>query len=183
MDDIAQSLAISKKTIYQYFKDKNEIVNTVAKVHMEKEKREIEEIHQQSGNIIEELFQMAQCMKKNHQRINPSVFYDLKKYYKKAWQIYLDYKNRVFYKSIISSLNRGISEGVFRPDINVDILATMRLELIQLAFNDEVFPRDKFDFAQVHQQLGEHFIHGLLTEKGKRLLSAYSASVGENNSL
>jgi AcrR family transcriptional regulator len=170
MDDIARDLAISKKTIYQFFKDKTEIVVKVAQSHMEREKDQIEEIHNRSANIIEELIMMTRCMKENHMKTNPSVFVDLRKYYKKGWQVYLDYKNKVFYKSILSSLKRGIAEGVFRSDINVEILATMRLELIQLSFNDDIFPRDRFDFTDVHQQLSEHFIYGILTAKGKELL-------------
>jgi len=170
MDDIAKDLAISKKTIYQFFKDKTEIVVKVAQSHMEREKQQIEEVHSRSANIIEELIMMTRCMKENHMKTNPSVFVDLRKYYKKGWQVYLEYKNKVFYKSILSSLKRGIKEGVFRPDINVEILATMRLELIQLSFNDEIFPREKFDFTEVHQQLSEHFIYGILTVKGKELL-------------
>lgn len=170
MDDIAKDLAISKKTIYQFFKDKTEIVVKVARKHMEREKQQIEEIHSQSANIIEELIMMTRCMKENHMKTNPSVFIDLRKYYKKGWQVYLEYKNKVFYKSILSSLKQGIKEGVFRPDINVEILANMRLELIQLSFNDDIFPRDRFNFTEVHQQLSEHFIYGILTIKGKELL-------------
>lgn len=170
MDDIARELAMSKKTIYQYFKDKTDIVVQVARRHMEHEKQQIEDINNQSANIIEELIMMTRCMKENHMKINPSVFMDLRKYYQRGWQVYLEYKNKVFYKSILASLQRGIAEGVFRSDINVEILATMRLELIQLSFNDEIFPRDKFNFTDVHQQLSEHFIYGILTEKGKVLL-------------
>jgi TetR/AcrR family transcriptional regulator, cholesterol catabolism regulator len=170
MDDIARDLAISKKTIYQYFKDKTEIVVKVAHSHMAREKNQIEEIQSKAANIIEELIMMTRCMKENHMKTNPAVFLDLRKYYKKGWEVYLEYKNKVFYKSILTSLKRGIAEGVFRPDINAEILATMRLEIIQLSFNDDIFPRDKFDFTEVHKQLAEHFIYGILTIKGKELL-------------
>jgi len=173
MDDIARHLAISKKTIYQYFNDKNELVNTVAKMHMELEKKQIEEIQNQTSNTIEELIMMTKCMRENHNRINPVVFLELKKYYKKAWQIYLEYKSNVFYQSILSSLKRGIAEGVFRSDINVEILATMRMELVQLSFNDDIFPRDKFDFREVQNQLSQHFLNGLLTIKGKEQIENY----------
>ena len=174
MDDIAKDLAISKKTIYQFFKDKTEVVNSVARNHLEKERQEIEEIHAKAENIIEELIMMTRCMRDNHMRINPAVFLDLKKYYKSAWQIYLKYKNSVFYQSIVKSLERGIREGYFRKNIDIEILATIRLELIQLSFNDEIFPRDKFNFIEVQNQISDHFINGILTTKGKELLENYN---------
>jgi TetR/AcrR family transcriptional regulator, cholesterol catabolism regulator len=168
MDDIAHELSISKKTIYFYFKDKDELVNIVARIHLEKEKEEIEKIQGQAKNTIEEFMMLSRCIKESHLKINPVVFWDLKKYYHQAWQIYQEYKRGVFFTSIKSSLERGIAEGCFRKDINVDVLAALRLEQIQMTFNEDVFPPEKFGIMEVQKQLFEHFVHGVLTEKGKK---------------
>lgn len=179
MDDIAQELSISKKTIYQYFKDKDELVNTVAREHMEKEKQELHHVHSQARNTIEELVLISRCMRENHMRINPVVFWDLRKYYRSAWEIYQEYKKGVFYQSIKKSLERGISEGFFRSDINIEALAILRLEQIQMTFNGEIFPGEKFDMMEVQKQLFEHFIYGLLTEKGRTEFLEYISNYQE----
>ena len=84
MDDIARELTISKKTIYQYFKDKDDLVSTVTKKQMDMERREIEEIEKSSVDAIDELAKMSVCVRKNLKEINPSLLFDLQKYHRKA---------------------------------------------------------------------------------------------------
>jgi TetR/AcrR family transcriptional regulator, cholesterol catabolism regulator len=167
MDDISQELAISKKTIYQYFKDKDELVNTVARVHLEKEKEEITNISKQARNTLEEFMMLSRCIKDSHLKMNPVVFWDMKKYYHEAWEMFQEYKRGVFFESIKLALKRGVAEGYFRNDINLDVLAALRLEQIQMSYNENVFPPDKFNIVEVQKQLFEHFVHGILTEKGR----------------
>ena len=169
MDDIARALGISKKTIYQFFKDKDEIVTTVSKYHMEHEREEIEGIFNEPANAIEELYNVSLCLRKNVADINPSIVYDLQKYHAKGWQVFLDYKENVFKKTLKQSLERGIREGYYRAEIDPDILATLRMEEIQLAFDNNVFPTSRFNFKEVQTQIFEHFIFGILTPKGQEL--------------
>ncbi len=169
MDDIARALGISKKTIYQFFKDKDEIVTTVSRYHMEHEREEIEAIFNESANAIEELYNVSLCLRKNVADINPSIIYDLQKYHAKGWQVFLDYKENVFKRTLKQSLERGIKEGYYRAEIDPDILATLRMEEIQLAFDHNVFPTSRFNFKEVQTQIFEHFIFGILTPKGQEL--------------
>ena len=172
MDEIARDLSISKKTIYQYFKDKDEIVTSTTKMHMEMEKQEYQEIADSSQNAIEELSQANKCMRKDFREINPSLLFDLQKYHRKAWESWLDFK--VFIReSITSNLKRGIDEGFFRKGIDVEALAIMRVEQVQIAFDDRVFPRDKFDFRELQMLLFDHFVHGILTDEGRSLYETY----------
>ena len=62
-----------------------------------------------------------------------------------------------------------MEEGYFRPEIDPEVIATVRLELVQLAFNDEFFPRERFRLPDVQLQIFDHFVFGLLTEKGRKL--------------
>src|SRR5882757_971732 len=77
MDDIARHLSISKKTIYQYFADKDEIVTMVAAYHMEKDKTIFEDIKSKAKNAVDELVKVAECIKNDFQKMNPSVLHDL----------------------------------------------------------------------------------------------------------
>ncbi len=169
MDDIARHLSISKKTIYQYFTDKDEVVTLVAIQHLAHEQKEFDEVFINSKNSIDEMVGLSHCLRANLKRINPSLLFDLQKYHPKAWAAWLSFKWDYMRMSIKRSIARGISEGYFRPEINADILATSRLEQVEMGFRDDLFPSDQFDFMEVQIQLLEVFIYGLLTEKGRKL--------------
>lgn len=173
MDDIAKHLSISKKTIYQFYKDKNEIVCQVTEAHLEREKKEFCGIVKDSENAVQMLFLISKCIRNNVATMNPSLLFDLQKYHVKAWKIFLTYKEKIFKNNMINALERGIQEGYFRTDIVPRVLATMRMEQVQMAFNDQVFPRAEFDFTQVQMQLFDHFMHGITTTKGQELFNNY----------
>jgi TetR/AcrR family transcriptional regulator, cholesterol catabolism regulator len=173
MDDIARHLSVSKKTLYQHFADKEDIVTTACKFHLERDVAEFEAIQHSAKNAIDELAQLSVCLKRNLEEMNPSLLYDLQKYHPRAWTEWLNHKNKFIRESVERNLKQGIAEGNFRPDINTLILATVRLELVQLAFNDEIFPREQFKLPEVQMQLFDHFVFGLVTEKGRKLYLKY----------
>jgi TetR/AcrR family transcriptional regulator, cholesterol catabolism regulator len=173
MDEIAKELAISKKTIYQYFKDKDDIVATTAYEHFEDQRKKLDEIQSSATNSIEELFMICCFFRENVAEINPSLLFDLQKFHPKAWDLYLNYKESVYKNSLLMSLERGVKEGCFRPEINIEILAVLRQEQIQMSFDEQVYPRDKFDFTEVQMQLFMHFVYGIVTPKGKELMDKY----------
>jgi AcrR family transcriptional regulator len=173
MDDIAREISVSKKTIYQYYKDKDEIVTLVSEAHIEQEKKDFNEIFHSSDDAIEEMFRISKCIRKMVTEVNPSLLYDLQKYHRKAWNLYLDYKSEFIKNSVVNNLARGVKEGCYRHSIDVEVIATYRVEQVQMAFDDKIFPRNKFNFSEVQMQLFDHFIHGLLTDKGRKLYKDY----------
>jgi AcrR family transcriptional regulator len=173
MDDIARHLGVSKKTIYQHFADKDEVVASVAKLHMLRQKQQFEHIADHSKNAVEEMVKISYCLKENMKNINPSVLFDMQKYHQSAWIEWLKFKQDFISENIIRSLRQGIEEGYFREDLNLEIMAIMRLEQVQMAFDNSLFPRDRFSFAEVQAQLFDHYIHGLFTDKGRKLYQKY----------
>lgn len=173
MDDIARHLSVSKKTLYHHFADKEDIVTITCQSHIEGVSREFEEIKDTAKNAIDELAKISCCLKQNMEEINPSLLFDLQKYHPKAWEVWLDHKNNMIRESVVRNLRQGIEEGYFRPEIDIKIIATMRLELVQLAFDDQVFPTSQFKLADVQLQIFDHFVYGLVTEKGRKLYQKY----------
>lgn len=173
MDDIARHLSVSKKTLYHYFADKDEIVTMVLVFYMERDVKQYQGFHDTSKNAIEELVKISACMKRDLQKINPSLLFDLQKYHAKAWSVWLGHKHVHIKDNIIRNLKQGIDEGFFRPDLNVEVLATMRLETIQFTFDDRIFPADKFSLSEVNMQIFEHFVYGILTDKGRKVYEKY----------
>jgi AcrR family transcriptional regulator len=179
MDEIAKHLSISKKTIYQYFKDKNDLVCQVTLAHLEEEKLEIEKIKEETSNAIETLIEESLCLRRNINDMNPSLLFDLKKYHHQAWGMYLDSKEKVYIRSLKETLETGIKEGFFRPEIDPQILAVLRVEQIEMSLENLIYPRSRFEFTQVQTQLFDHFLNGLVSEKGRRLLKKMQRNYAE----
>jgi hypothetical protein len=152
----------------------------VTKRVLQKEKEKMLAIKEVAQDAIHEIFLLSQYLRKHTQNVNPSILFDLQKYHQNAWKIYLSFKENVFIDELKATLYRGISEGYFREDIDVDILAQLRIMEIQMAGDQDIFPQDKFDFKNVIIQLFDHFMQGVLTENGRKKLAQYSEKV-ENN--
>lgn len=173
MDDIARSLGISKKTIYQHFADKDDVVASVARANMERHRVQFDKIAAESKNAVEEIVKLSFCMKESLRTVNPSWLFDMQKYHQRAWNDWQEYKQQFIRQNVIRSLKQGMEEGYFRREMKTEIIATMRLEQVQMAFDHMVFPREQYDVVEVHAELFDHFVHGILTEKGRKLYQKY----------
>ncbi len=176
MDDIASHLAISKKTIYQFFKNKDELVTTISSSHMDMEKDDYSRIEGGSTNAIEEIFEVSNCFREHMHEMNPKILFELRKYHPDAWAVYTRFKTEFIKNHIVRNIERGISEGYYREELDPEVLATFRVEQVEMIFDVQKFPKDRFDFHHVQMQLFDHFVHGLLTPKGKELLNNYLKS-------
>ncbi|MFN3840902.1 MAG: TetR/AcrR family transcriptional regulator [Cyclobacteriaceae bacterium] len=169
MDDIARHLGVSKKTLYQHFADKDELVLMVSRSHLERNITQFDGIRDESKNPIEELARISVCMKQNMESMNPTLLFDLQKFHPKAWNEWISFKRKYLRDSIVRNLSQGIADGYFRPEVNPEIMAAMRIELVQLAFNNDIFPPSRFKLAEVQEHIFDHFVFGLVTEKGRKL--------------
>jgi TetR/AcrR family transcriptional regulator, cholesterol catabolism regulator len=180
MDDVARDMTISKKTLYQHFTNKDDLVNEVACTHFDREKQEFAEIAEQSANAVDELFRLAVCMRDNIANMNPSLLYDLQKYHGKAWDCYLDFKFNFIKGEIKRNIARGMAEGLYRPDLNPEVLAHFRVEQVQMVLDGRTFNPAQFDLWQVQMVLFDHFARGLLSEKGHALYQTYQLELLKN---
>ncbi|UII29423.1 TetR/AcrR family transcriptional regulator [Fulvivirga maritima] len=167
MDDIAKELSISKKTIYQFFKDKDEIVTIAMQDFVEQEKAEYIAVVDEVKNAVEELAMITKCIREDFDDINPSLIFDLQKYHPKAWDIIKEFKNNFLRKALVRSIENGIEEGVFRDNLDPEVMAVLRVEQINMACDHQLFPLDKFSIYETHMKLLDHYISGIVTDKGK----------------
>jgi len=174
MDDVARDASMSKKTLYQYFENKDSLVNEVVKKHFENEANEFEEINDKAENAIHEMMLVSQCLRKHVFRMNPSLLYDMQKYHGAAWDEYLKFKHTIIRGRIEDNIRKGIEEGCFREESDPEILSILRVEQVQLVFNSKIFPNDKFDFRTVQLQIMDHFVNGLLTDEGRKKYEEYT---------
>jgi AcrR family transcriptional regulator len=173
MDDIARHLGMSKKTIYQFFADKNELVIGLVKKKLKEDEEQMNDIINKSENVIDEMINMMKCSEEIFSRINPIVIHDMQKYHPDAWMEFQHFKANVIIHTLEELLTKGIKQGYIRPDIDVKTLAIMRVAQVELGFDASVFPVAEFNTWRVQQQFLEHFNYGICTLKGYKLLNQY----------
>jgi AcrR family transcriptional regulator len=173
MDDIAKHLGMSKKTIYQYYKEKDEIIHKLMQAHIKKDECTFSESYEKAANIVDEVFSMMKNIQDIFSKINPQFIYELQKYYPQTWKLFKDFKEDFIVKMVEKSIEKGKNEGHVREDVNVKVLARLRMEQIEWAMNPASFPPDKFKILDVQLTLVEHFLYGICTLKGHKLINKY----------
>ena len=173
MDDICKHLAMSKKTIYKYFKDKDELVFQLMNDEVKKNEQELCFIKENSKDAIQEIIMMIEHIIEVFSNMNPALFYDLQKYYPEAWNQFRKFKDHHILDMVEANLIAGIQQGIYRKDLDVRIISRMRISLVELAFNPQIFPPSQFVLTKIHVQLLEHFLYGIVTLKGHKLVNNY----------
>lgn len=173
MDDIANHLGMSKKTLYQYFTDKDALVDAVLDREVCDTETDCKTMQLDADNAVHELLLTMDEIHEQFSNMNPMVLYDLEKFHPKAWQKFLKHKNQFLYKIIKDNIERGINEELYRPEINVDVMSRFRLESMMVMFNVDVFPPNKYNLGTVTQETMEHYLYGLANLKGHKLIIKY----------
>lgn len=173
MDDIAAQLGMSKKTLYQYYVDKDELVNAAIEVQLTLNKSECLACSEQGENAIHEIFLSFDKIQGLLSTMNPSLLFDMEKYHPTAFKKFQEFRHAFLYKIIKSNMERGIEEENYRNDFDVDILTRFRINSILLSFNPDVFPTNKSNLVYIEKQLIEHFLYGIASAKGVKLIQKY----------
>ncbi|MDQ3050522.1 MAG: TetR/AcrR family transcriptional regulator [Bacteroidota bacterium] len=180
MDDVAKHLCMSKKTLYQHFHDKNDMVMKCCQHDLVNRQCVFDDITESASDAIAELMSIMKHMEHMYTSMNPNLFYDLQKYHPSAWKLFREFKEKKVMVSIESNLQKGVEQGLYRKDMNIPIIARLRIEEVEMGFNPLVFPPDKFNFAKVQIQLFSHFMHGITTIKGHKLINKYKQITEED---
>ncbi|GGK87180.1 TetR/AcrR family transcriptional regulator [Rufibacter glacialis] len=173
MDDVAAHLGVSKKTLYKWFANKDEVVLESMQQYIQAVEGTCSQAIASAANAMEAMFQIVEMVRDIMRQMHPSIFYDLQKYHPAAWRLWQEHKNNFFLEQTKEHMQRGIREKLFREDIDVEILARLRLAEVELGFDSENFPATQFDLQKVQVALLEHFILGLATLKGHKLVNQY----------
>ncbi|MEI7627757.1 MAG: TetR/AcrR family transcriptional regulator [Bacteroidota bacterium] len=173
MDDIAYHLGISKKTIYQFYEDKDALVEGVLDIELNRNFEDCERNKLNKQNSIHEFFLSMDTMKEMFKQLNPTIIHDIQKYHPKCFRKLNQHKQDFFYNIIKDNLELGIKEGLYRPEINIDILTKFHLETFFITTNSEIFPVSKYNLTTVGQEILENFLYGIATTKGIEKIDQY----------
>ena len=166
MDNISSELGMSKKTIYKYFQDKESIATASINFYFSGLLSEINRLNKTCKNSIEYSIKLSRFFRSTINDINPLYVKDVKKYYPSLDKIINEYKSKIFFKGVSDNIVRGKKEGYIRKEIDEVILSKLRIEEMEIAFDQDVFPYQEYDFRKVQVQFFDHFMRGILTQKG-----------------
>ncbi len=173
MDDIAKELGMSKKTIYQFYKEKDDLVNQLVVIEMQKKECLFNDLENVAKDPIHEMMLISIAMSEMMQNINPIFFLDLQKFYPKAFMQFQKFKEECAFKDILRNIKRGKELGYYRPEIDEDFAARYRLSQIDMLMFGNYFSFEKTSFTKSHQLLLDLFVYGICSVKGHKLINNY----------
>ena len=174
MDDISNNLGMSKKTLYQYYADKDELVDAVVDSHITEIQGDCLDCRKDARDAVHEIFITMERIMEEFSNMNPMLLYDLEKFHFRSYQRFRDHKDKFLAQIIRENIEWGIKEELYREDINVDIITKFRIESMMVPFNVAVFPPGKYNLAILSEKIIEHFAYGLATIKGHKLIQKYN---------
>jgi len=167
MDDIARELSISKKTLYQHFTDKDDLVKKIVDSYLKSQECEIKGLCKSDMNAIDVLLVISKYLTKQMSEINLSVNYDLQKYHLESWKAIENYRETHMFENIKNNINDGIKQGLYRNDFNIDIVA--KGYIIRFNPDDNIqewIKNNNLTFEEVFQTLFIYHIRGIANKKG-----------------
>ena len=175
MDDIARKLGVSKKTLYQYVENKEDLIQQVVYQHTLEEKEAIEQIGLKANNAVEEIYLIAKYVVGLLRQVSPTTMYDLQKYYRNIWDM-IEALHQQFVLTIIkANLERGIKEELYRQDLDVDVIAQLYVGNTSMITNEDFFPLKDYARDRIFTEFIKYHIRGIASSKGLKTLKKLKA--------
>ena len=181
MDDIARELGISKKTLYEFVKDKKDLVKKVMEHELNLNLTEFNRIRNESGNAIDHLMGVSRFMMEQIKHFSSSLDYDLKKYYPDIFEFISGIKSDFMYKAILSNLLQGKEEGIYRKEMNEKIIAKLYITRMENVHDQSFFTADELISPNVFLECFEYHIRGIANKKGIEIFEENLRRLINNN--
>lgn len=172
MDDVCRELGISKKTLYQYVSDKNDLIAKVLEQDIQEDEKVICALQTSGLSAIDELLHIQKMVTEKVQHMHSSIIYDLKKYYPESWGRIIRHRNEFIVGCIEQNIIKGQQEGVFRTDIHSALIAKIYASRIEVSIDPSLYSGLKITPAEVYAEAMRYHIRGIATEKGLKYLES-----------
>ena len=173
MQDLSRELGISKKTLYQFVENKADLVLKVIFNHAQQEIEQVKKITAASKNAIDEMLKIGRFGFEQISIISPTVIYDIKKHYHKSWEVIEKLHQEHTYGVIVENFKRGVEEGLYRDDFDVDIVAKLYGAQTFLMIEEAIFPLRKYNKKHLMNEFIKYHLYGIVSPKGKKVLEKY----------
>ena len=166
MDDVARELGMSKKTLYNYVSNKDDLVGHYVDHITRERKCHVDQIKSQNMNAIEEFFAVNEHVKHMLQKYNPSPDYDLKKYYPHHYRKLREIRRNNMFRAVKENMDKGKHEGLYREDLDVDIISRVHVSRIENSYANEMFDISELTSWRFIREMMVYHIRGIANEKG-----------------
>jgi AcrR family transcriptional regulator len=173
MDDIAAHLNISKKTIYEHFRNKQDLVEQVLLLEHDQQTAVLKDIQGRNFNAIEEMFEEYKMIHLNLKEYNHSMEYDVRKYYPELYMKFRELRRKDIHKSSYNNLNKGKKEGLYRKELNSKIIARLHVFRTEVIFETGLFTRDELSSYRIFHELFVYHLQGIMNNKGRRFFDKH----------
>lgn len=170
MDDVAKEAGISKKTLYSFFENKNHLIGSIIEEFLARHTSDSMRIKQQASTAIEEYYQISKMVLSSFSDLPPALIYDLRKYHGDVWALVEQFQNGAVTELMKANLLRGISEGIYRDRMNVEIIAAIYSHSVNNLLQQGMLPEREYSFAEIFREFFTYHASGICNEKGKKLL-------------
>lgn len=166
MDDIARELKISKKTLYKYVSDKQDLVNKVMQGYIEMEQIACKDIFNSAENAIDAIIGLTKNISKEILHIHPSIYFDLEKYYPDGWETMQQHKNVFILNCMTDNIQQGVKEGLYRDNVNADIVARIYVHNIDTIFKGSIFQDTDYTYKTLYFESMRYHLRGICSDEG-----------------
>ncbi len=171
MDDLAQELGISKKTIYTHFKNKTKLVEATTDRLFKIISNGIDQIRALDKNPIEELYEIKKFAMTHLKDNKSSPQYQLQKYYPKIFGALKRKRFEKMQTCVVHNLEKGAEQEIFRDNLNIDFIARIYFSGINSISDHDLFPNEKFAMQDLEDYYLEYHLRGIVTPKGRKILN------------
>lgn len=167
MDDVAEHLCISKKTLYEYFTDKEDLVRNIVMLDHSNRNKFFREIKNRDLNAIEELFEVYRMINTMFRDYNASMEYDIHKYYPDLYLKVKEISRKKMYDTMFNNMNKGKKEGLYRKDLNSKIIARLHVFRIENMFDNDIFTMEELTSVKVFNEVFVYHMQGIMSTNGR----------------
>ncbi|MBC2838425.1 TetR/AcrR family transcriptional regulator [Robiginitalea sp. SC105] len=171
MDDLAEQMGISKKTIYAHFRNKTDLIDACACSIFDKISAGIDCISDQGLNPIEELYEIKKFAMMHLKNEKSSPQYQLKKYYPQIYKSLNAKKYNMMKDCVLTNIKRGMEMGIYRENLDAHFVARIYFSGVTSLNDDDLFPKAGFPMPQLMDQYLEYHLRGIVTPKGRNILN------------
>ena len=170
MDDLAKALGVSKKTIYNYFKDKDDLVKLIVSTLIERNRTSCEIGRLKSENAIDALMNISEYSTRLFTEIHTSVFFDLQKYYPEAWNIIKQHRLDFVSNQITQNIVRGQEEGIYIAELDPKIMSGIHLASVSMMTDSDIFGVESNEYGKLSHEIMLFQLRGIVNDKGRELM-------------
>ncbi len=181
MDDICREIGISKKTLYQYVENKADLVRAILENMMNDQalKERWEAILEL--NAIDQLLESSRMICDNMKRLPSAVTFELKKYYPTIFIEFHQKKKDKIYDAVVANIRRGIDEGLYRTDLDVETVARLYVQKLENIHNPEFLESAGITPDAVFKVMFDNHIRGIANPKGIKYYEKQLSNKNSNN--